>query len=72
MTCFIIISNEIKMCVIAVLNYNHGIIYKDISKWFKRLVDQIYRYVQFLNMNRKQNQSLYDYTVSLRGKLEIH
>ena len=36
----------------------------------KRLVDQIYRYVQFLNMNRKQNQLLYDYTVSLRGKLQ--
>ena len=35
-----------------------------------RLVDQIYRYVQFLNMNRKQSQSLYDYTVSLRGKLQ--
>ena len=36
-----------------------------------RLVDQIYRYVRFINQQKSTDQSIYQYVVELRGKLQF-
>ena len=36
-----------------------------------RLVDQIYRYVRFINQQKLSDQSIYQYVVELRGKLQF-